>query len=1161
MRNVRMYVLLFLLMLFLPLCAQAEGGQLSGYAWVDAKGDQHFDEKDDRLRGVAVSLYSVQGDEETLVEKVTTANDGSYSFANLPAGHYRLAVTLPQNYQSIHPKEGGSVILPACGVNSTSAVFSLAENQALDSMHIGASKASGYIKAYVFHDENANGGRRTTEEMLRNVETELLYEYNGEWIVIAAAKSDKDGCVTYWDLTPGTYRLSVTLPDPYIVGPLGEKQTGWYNVIIPADSPSGVSASFDVPRGGSTGLGIGAIETGSIEGLLWHDLNSNGQQDENEPGFAGAAVTLQCEAVGANRTLTSDENGAYRFDKLAEGDYTLSVTLPDGVMFTLPGGESLFTDGYLLTQSTLVSVIKNETASVQKIGVMPATSLEIEVYNDLNASGTRDEGEMPFAGAALNILVDGNALISAQSGGDGLITIPVLRGGAMTLELSLPDGQVFTVPGEGNAFYALSAQSTIALPATLPHGEKTCFTAGVTLPAAISGTLFNDVNVSGLPEAEEGGLSGFVVQAINADGKVAAQTTTDENGFYLLEALLPAAHHIRFCLTDAYVFSDYADVDAANRNQVVQQTALYGETNAFALAPGQQIESVCGGAFRSATVSGSVLLSAGKAAEALSGGMENVLVELLDAEGFPVSETTTTQTIADGSFYLKGALPGEYCLQFTLPAGCIFSDPLLDDSVYTTELFKLDTATDLTLPALSAVPAGSLNGVMYYDGNVNGQYDADSEATYDNIIVTLVNTDYDMTYETRTMDGGCFAFYDLRPGAYTISVSLDEGLCFAHDDSSLIPASIQPAVTADFTLLSGQHYDGSNIAIATPAGISGTLYFDLLNNNILDADDAGAGGITLVLQSADALHSYTAITDENGQFTLSPIVSGNYHLLVSLTSDCIPADGNPAQLIDGFYLSNVRIEDGEQAELQYAILRYATLSGRVYSVDGTLKGAAGRTVTLYQDDAQLQQTVSDENGVYSFGSLKPGVYTLACDLPDDTYAFARAGSDSVITNGETPVCASIPVAMGESISTRIGIGTPGCIGDTAWLDRNGNGLQDAGEEGIPGIEIALYQYGEKIAETVTDGYGRYQFADTFPGAYVMKVTMPKELRATVQRSDFPLLASILPESDDAIVEFDGVIIPSGGRNLNCDLGFVLVEEDVYPGSMVNLPKIDWDYEK
>ncbi|MBQ1946045.1 MAG: carboxypeptidase regulatory-like domain-containing protein [Clostridia bacterium] len=1161
MRNTRMLVLLFLFLLILPACALADGGQISGFVWNDASKNQTYDKKDDMLRDAAVSLYNVIGEEETLVDKITTTNNGAFSFDNLPAGNYRIKVTLPKNYQFITPSEGNSIMLPACGQSSVSPVFALAENQVMDTVRIGASKSSGYIKAYVFHDENENGGRRTTEEIIRGVPSALLYEHNGEWIVIAEATSDKDGCITYWDLTPGTYRLSATLPEGYIIGPLGEKLNAWYNNIVPADSNYGLSEPFEVPRGGSTGVGIGAIKTGSIEGTVWYDANMNGLHDSNETGYANATVSLVNEQAGVSRTLQSDAQGNYRFDLLAAGEYTLSVTLSGDVMFTLRG-DSLFTDGYTLTQSTVVTVEKEKITAVQSVGVMPVTSLSVALYNDLNANGIREENEPPFAGAQLNVLVNGAALLSAQSDGEGMVTIPVLRGGDMTLVLSLPEGQVFTVPGEHNDFSALSAQNTIELPIALPHGESTLLHAGVTLPASVSGTLFDDKNVSGLPENGEGGLSGFTVQAVTAQGEIAAQTVTDENGAYRFDNLLPAPHTIRFCLTDAYVFSDAPEVDAVNRNQVITQTALHGDTDIISLAPGQQVESVCGGAFRSATVSGSVLLSAGNAAEILTGGMENVLIELLDADGFPVSDTTVTVTKADGTFYLKGALPGTYCLQYTLPEGCIFTEPLLDSSVYATEFFTLDTATDLTLPALSAVPAGSLYGVMYYDGDVNGAYDPAAETTFTGITVTLVNTDYAMTYETRTMDDGSFAFYQLRPGAYTISVALDEGFCFAYDESSLIPADIHSSVTAEFTLLAGQQYENSNIAISSPAGVSGQLYFDRENNNRLDENDFGAAGVTVVLQSADALHSYTAITDENGRFSLSPIVSGNYHLLVSLTSDCIPADSNPAQLLDGFYLSSVRAEDGEQVDLQYAILRYAMISGRVSSVDGTLKGAAGRTVTLYDaSGTQLQQTVTDENGVYSFSSLKPAIYTVSCDLPDNTYEFARAGSDSVITHGDEPVCAPITVPMGENVSCPIGIGTPGAIGDIAWLDSNRNGLLDAGEKGVPEIKIELYLYGEKVAETATDGYGHYQFKDVFPGAYTMKVTMPKELRATVQREDYPLLSSILPESGDAIVEFDGVIIPSGGRNLNCDLGFVLVEEDVYPGCMMNLPSINWDYEK
>ena len=97
MRNVQMHVLLFLLLLLLPLCALADGGQVSGFAFVDGKDDLTFDEKDSTLRGVQVSLFRVQSEEETLVEKVTTSNDGAFLFANLPAGDYKLYVTLPES--------------------------------------------------------------------------------------------------------------------------------------------------------------------------------------------------------------------------------------------------------------------------------------------------------------------------------------------------------------------------------------------------------------------------------------------------------------------------------------------------------------------------------------------------------------------------------------------------------------------------------------------------------------------------------------------------------------------------------------------------------------------------------------------------------------------------------------------------------------------------------------------------------------------------------------------------------------------------------------------------------------------------------------------------------------------------------------------------------
>ena len=150
------------------------------------------------------------------------------------------------------------------------------------------------------------------------------------------------------------------------------------------------------------------------------------------------------------------------------------------------------------------------------------------------------------------------------------------------------------------------------------------------------------------------------------------------------------------------------------------------------------------------------------------------------------------------------------------------------------------------------------------------------------------------------------------------------------------------------------------------------------------------------------------------------------------------------------------------------------------------------------------------------------------------------------------------MTMGDDLSgVDIGIGANGKIGDRAWLDENGNGMQDTNEPNMPGIEIALYQYGKLIASTVTDVYGRYSLSDLYPGEYDMVVTMHPELKTTVYQTDFPLVGSIMPESDETTVTVTGVTVPSGGENLHCDLGFQLRKKGVYPAAMDEIPVKDW----
>ena len=204
---------------------------------------------------------------------------------------------------------------------------------------------------------------------------------------------------------------------------------------------------------------------------------------------------------------------------------------------------------------------------------------------------------------------------------------------------------------------------------------------------------------------------------------------------------------------------------------------------------------------------------------------------------------------------------------------------------------------------------------------------------------------------------------------------------------------------------------------------------------------------------------------------------------------------------------------------------------------------------------------TDENGQYAFDRLYPGVYRIRADLPED-FGFARVTDTddriSIIrSNANTGVSDPFTLTMGfKEYGADIGFGAKGSIGDFAWLDTNGNGMQDIGEKGIPGIILALYQGDELVAQTETDVYGHYMFKDLYPGKYTLKVTMHRELKATVHQDEFPLINSILPQAEGLTVETE-VMIPSGATTLSDDVGFEPITEGVLPDVMDTIPTIDW----
>jgi len=143
------------------------------------------------------------------------------------------------------------------------------------------------------------------------------------------------------------------------------------------------------------------------------------------------------------------------------------------------------------------------------------------------------------------------------------------------------------------------------------------------------------------------------------------------------------------------------------------------------------------------------------------------------------------------------------------------------------------------------------------------------------------------------------------------------------------------------------------------------------------------------------------------------------------------------------------------------------------------------------DDAVLDTTVTNGNGQYLF-EVPPGDYCVVVDetaIPDGLSlgaTFTNPHGSITIGENEDYRLADfgyVPVDMA-------------LIGDTVWLDSNGDGDQDPGEVGISGVTVNLYEPGADgvcgnaddvlSASTVTDAAGVYHFA-VAPGSWCVMV--------------------------------------------------------------------------
>jgi hypothetical protein len=477
---------------------------------------------------------------------------------------------------------------------------------------------------------------------------------------------------------------------------------------------------------------------------------------------------------------------------------------------------------------------------------------------------------------------------------------------------------------------------------------------------------------------------------------------------------------------------------------------------------------------------------------------------------------------------------------------------------------KLGTNTIIAEPG---VCPGEIGDLVWNDTNANGVYDA-GEPGINNVQVKLYKDNGDSVYNPAndtligtktTAGGGLYLFQDLTPGDYFVDVV-----------DATVPAGLSITTFNDPTpiinLDAGESYLLADFGYASGAIIGDFVWVDQNQNGIQDPGEPGLANVTVNLYDGSNNLLATTTTDVNGLYRFTNRQTGQYQVgfvkpanYVFTTPDAPgsnDSNDSDANTTTGrspvFTLttptSNLTIDAGMFIPTPPANAVIGDYAWNDLNGDGIQDfgepGLPNVTVALF-NSSNVQVGASkttNASGYYSFTvSPAPGDYYVRFTAPGGfVFTQQNAGFDDSLDSDADPVTGNTPLTnlfAGEiDLSWDAGFYQPASLGDLVWLDSNGNGIQDPGEnQVISNTVVNLYSgLGVFLQTDTTDANGIYGFTNLAPGSYQLEFVLPSPYILTVQNAGGN---DALDSDPNLATGFTGLIVLAAGQNdLTWDAG-------------------------
>jgi len=603
---------------------------IGNFVWEDKNANGIQDAGEEGIEGVRVTLKDENDQNVTNafgenVAPVDTNSTGGYKFCNLlPNKTYKVVFTKPTGYY-VTTKDNG---------NDDAKDSDIANDNLEVTVNVGTDDDltidAGFFKPacignFVWEDKNANGIQDNGEEPINGAKVKL-YKEDGTTPATKLdggdAQQDTNATGNYHicNLRPGKYVVEITKPDNtnyYYTRASSNNDLDGANKdndsnIKPelTQATSGKSVVVELSSGeDDLTWDAGLFKPACIGNYIWEDKNANGIQDEDESGVSGVEITLT-STDGANskdlagnnlpRTITTENNGTYKFCNLVPGKYKVSVTkLPDGYVVSRQDKGSddskdsdidtfLNKNGGNMPEEILSSGEDNDTFDG---GIFKPACLGDFAFKDKNANGIQDNGDLPLKDVNVTIIpvaddagytntkdINGNDLGTILTDENGKYEFCNLIPGKYKVSFQKdPDsnGAPFISTKENATDdnndsdipqFKEATNGNLETPvATLQSGDNNdTLDAGFIQEICLGNKVWMDENLNGVQDNNEKGISNLKVIIVDENGNrvkdvygnEVAPTYTDKKGNFEFCHLYPARdYNIKVAVPKGYKVS------------------------------------------------------------------------------------------------------------------------------------------------------------------------------------------------------------------------------------------------------------------------------------------------------------------------------------------------------------------------------------------------------------------------------------------------------------------------------------------------------------------------------------------------------------------------------------------------------------------------------